>query len=153
PPAVGDPARPADRRTRGGAPRSPAAPPPYRLLDPLRRLLERAGGRRNPDEVLLRVAELLDDALPHADPVERAADGVHRRGLLEAHLDQGPAREVDAVLEPALPGDVTQAGQGHDQRDHVRPVALVDEVVLRVGEDLHHLVAPSYPRLRWTTFG
>ena len=83
------------------------------------------------------------------DPVEGAAQGVDRGGLLEPHLDQRAAGEVDAVLEPALPGDVGEPGRGSRPPRSVRPAAPADEVVLRVDEDLEHFVASSRPRLRW----
>ena len=93
------------------------------LLDLLRGLLEGAARRGNPDQVLLGVAELLDDAVAQADPVERLPHGVDRRRLLEAHLHERAPGEVDAVPEPALPGDVAQPGQGHDEGDDDRPSA------------------------------
>ena len=53
--------------------------------------------QRQPDDVLAVVAELLDDALAQLDRREAGPDLHDRRWLLETHLDQGAAGEVEVV--------------------------------------------------------
>jgi hypothetical protein len=109
-----------------------------RLLDLLRELLRGGGGQRRPDDEFVRAPELLDDRFAHTDTAQGLADVADRRRLLEAHLHQGAAREVDVVAQ-ALRGQRHDADERDESREHVRPPAVADEVVVRVAKDLDHM--------------
>src|SRR5581483_6683723 len=70
--------------------------------------------------------------------VEALADLGHRHRLLVANLDQGPAGEVDAVVEAAVQDDRGDGQQHRAEGDAVEPVAFAYEVVVGVDEDLEH---------------
>jgi hypothetical protein len=73
------------------------------------------------------------------DRAETGPDLGDRGRLLEAHLDQRAAGEVDVVAQPAPDGERAQADQGQGDRDDIRPLPLADEVVVRILEELDHI--------------
>jgi hypothetical protein len=91
-----------------------------------------------PDDVLPRIAELLDDALADPGLAERGPDLADVGALLEADLHEGPPREVDVVVEAPRDQRAEPDDHGHD-RDRVGDPAPADEVVVRVPEDLDHI--------------
>jgi hypothetical protein len=114
-----------------------------RLLGAPRELLERLPRQLGPNQVLLRIAEPLNDRAAELDAVQRGPDLLDLDGLGEPHLDQRAAREVDARRQPALVRDVGEAQEREPDRDRVGDPALADEVVVCVREDLEHEQARS----------
>ena len=76
---------------------------PEAAVDALGDLLQGPGAHRHADQVLPRVAELLDDVLAGLDASQGDSQLVDRDGPLEADLQQRAARKVDAVAK-ARPG-------------------------------------------------
>src|SRR5207302_641155 len=95
--------------------------------------------QRQPDDVLAVVAELLDDALAQLNRGEARPDLGDRGHLLESHLDQGAAGEVEVVAQPAPDGERAEADQGEGDRDDIGPLPLADEVVVRTPKELDHI--------------
>jgi hypothetical protein len=91
------------------------------------------------DELVALLAEARD--LRSGDP-DRAAQLADRRRLLEAHLHERAAGEVDAVVLPRpdrhdVPDHGRDAGQDHDRGDDVGGTPLLDELVARILEEPH----------------
>ena len=110
--------------------------------DPLRRLLE-ASRRRG---IRMRYSWASPNSWmtlsPMLDPVERARTA----STVVAPAGSAPApacrrRSRCRSLSPPCQAMWDSLNQGHDQGDGVGPPPLADEVVLRVDEDLEHLVA------------
>src|SRR5262249_17376146 len=106
---------------------------------PLRQRLRIVPGLVQPDQVFLGVAELLDDRVAaQADLVETLAHRLHGDWLVETHLHERAAREVDSVGQTSAKEDRDQAQQDEPAREEVEPPTLADEIVIGVDEDLQH---------------
>ena len=123
------------------APDLDLAPPTTLPSAPWRRdaeLLRLLLGLGEPDQVFAGVAELLDDGAAQLELVEALPDLADRDRLVVPHLDQGSAREVDAVVQAPVQPDGQEREDDRPQRGGVEPAALAHEVVVRVDEDLEH---------------
>jgi hypothetical protein len=101
--------------------------------------LHRGVLERQPEDEFARVPELLDHALAELDLIQRGPDPFHRHRLLEAHLNEGAAGEVDAVPEAALHCHGTDPDEDEGDGQQVGPAAPANEIVVRIVEELDHI--------------
>ena len=112
--------------------------PLQRILHVLRQLIGLLRALGQPDQVLLGVAELLDDGVSELDLVETLPHQIHGRRLVVADLDQRSAGEVDPVVEATDEEDPDQAQEHEPARGGVEPSPLAHEIVVGIDEDLDH---------------
>src|SRR5581483_1206941 len=106
--------------------------------------LDRVGYRAaaallRPEDAYLELLPALPDVLHHdlaeLRPRERGSDVADRGRLRELHVHHRPAREVDAVIEPALQPHRREADRDQGPRQDQHLEAKPDEIDLRPGRD------------------